>query len=47
VQNFNLVMLACTFASYLATGLVTRPMWPQFAWVAPALLLPVLWGRWV
>ena len=45
VQNFNLVMLSCTFASYLATGLVTRTMWAQFVWVAPALLLPVLAGN--
>ena len=45
VQNFNLVMLACTFASYLATGLVTRAMWSQFLWVAPALLVPVLLGN--
>ena len=44
IQNFNLVMLAVTFASYLATGLVTRAMLPQLAVVAPALLLPVLLG---
>ena len=44
IQNFNLVMLAVTFASYLATGLVTRAMLPQLAAVAPALLLPVLLG---
>ena len=44
IQNFNLVMLAVTFATYLATGLVTRAMLPQLAVVAPALLLPVLLG---
>ncbi len=44
IQNFNLVMLAVTFASYVATGLVTRAMLPQFALVAPALLVPVLLG---
>ena len=44
IQNFNLVMLAVTFASYLATGLITRAMLPQLALVAAALLLPVLWG---
>ena len=44
IQNFNLVVLAVTFASYVATGLVTRAMLPQFALVAPALLVPVLLG---
>jgi uncharacterized membrane protein YfcA len=33
-----------TFASYLATGLVTPPMWGQFAWIVPVLLVPVLLG---
>jgi len=44
IQNFNLAMLAVTMASYLATGLVTRPMLPLLALVAPALLLPALLG---
>ena len=44
IQNFNLVTLAVIFFSYLATGVVTRAMWPAFAWVAPALLIPVLLG---
>jgi uncharacterized protein len=44
VQNFNLVMLACTFASYGASGLVTRQHLPYMAWVGPVLLLPVLAG---
>jgi uncharacterized protein len=44
IQNFNLVTLGVIFASYLATGVVTRAMWPAFAWVAPALLVPVLLG---
>jgi uncharacterized protein len=44
VQNFNMTMLAVTMASYLATGTVTRPMWPLMAVVAAALLLPVLIG---
>jgi hypothetical protein len=44
IQNFNLVTLAVIFASYLLTGLVTRAMWPAFAAVAPALLVPVLLG---
>jgi uncharacterized membrane protein YfcA len=44
IQNFNLVMLAVTFVSYVAAGVVTAPMLPQFAVVAPALLVPVLLG---
>ena len=44
IQNFNLVMLAVTFISYLATGLVTRAMLPQLGLVAAALLVPVLLG---
>lgn len=44
IQNFNLSMLAVTMATYLATGLVTRPMLPLFAIVAPAMLIPSLLG---
>jgi uncharacterized protein len=44
IQNFNLVMLAVTFASYMATGVVTPPMWAHFVWVVPVLLVPVLLG---
>ncbi|HSI59191.1 MAG TPA: sulfite exporter TauE/SafE family protein [Ideonella sp.] len=44
IQNFNLAMLAVTMASYLATGVVTREMWPMFAVVAPAMLIPSLLG---
>lgn len=44
IQNFNLAMLAVTLLSYLASGLVTRPMWPLMALVAPALLLPAWLG---
>jgi uncharacterized membrane protein YfcA len=44
IQNFNLVMLGVTFVSYLASGIVTRGMAPHFAWVAAALLAPVLLG---
>lgn len=44
VQNFNLAMLALTFAGYLAAGAVTRPMLPQLAVVAATLLCPVLLG---
>jgi uncharacterized membrane protein YfcA len=45
IQNFNLSALAITFASYLATGIVTRDMLPLFAVVVPAMILPVLAGR--
>lgn len=44
IQNFNLVALAVIFASYIATGVVSRAMWPTFAWMAPVLILPVLLG---
>lgn len=44
IQNFNLTMLATTMASYLASGIVTRPMLPLMAAVAPALVLPALAG---
>jgi hypothetical protein len=44
IQNFNLAMLAVTFASYVATGIATRPMLPLFAIVAPAMLVPSLLG---
>jgi uncharacterized membrane protein YfcA len=44
IQNFNLVMLGVTFASYLAGGVVKPAMVPQLAAVALALLAPALWG---
>jgi uncharacterized membrane protein YfcA len=44
IQNFNLSMLAVTMGTYLATGVVTRPMLPLFAVVAPAMLVPTLLG---
>lgn len=44
IQNFNLAMLAVTLAIYVGRGLVTRPMLPYFAIVAPAMLLPTLLG---
>ncbi|MBX3620840.1 MAG: sulfite exporter TauE/SafE family protein [Rhizobacter sp.] len=40
IQNFNLAALSVTMAAYLATGVVTRPMLPLMAMVAPALLIP-------
>jgi uncharacterized membrane protein YfcA len=44
IQNFNLALLATTMASYLASGIVTRPMLPLMGVVAPALVLPALAG---
>ncbi|MEQ6474226.1 sulfite exporter TauE/SafE family protein [Comamonas sp. wu1-DMT] len=44
IQNFNLSVLAVTMASYLATGLVKPAMWPSFAIVLPAVLVPVIFG---
>ncbi|MBP1181301.1 sulfite exporter TauE/SafE family protein [Methylobacterium sp. PvR107] len=44
IQNFNLAMLTVTMISYLATGLVTRPMLPMLAVVLPAMLVPTLLG---
>lgn len=44
IQNFNLTMLAVTFASYVAGGIATREMLPMFAIVAPAVLVPSLLG---
>jgi uncharacterized membrane protein YfcA len=44
IQNFNLVMLSVTFASYVATGVVTRAHLPLMLMVTPVLLVPVLLG---
>ena len=44
IQNFNLAMLAVTFSSYIATGIVKREMLPLFAIAAPAMLIPALLG---
>ena len=44
IQNFNLAMLLVTFATYAATGLVTRTTLPLLALVIPAMLVPSLLG---
>jgi uncharacterized membrane protein YfcA len=44
IQNFSLVALAATLVAYVATGAVRADMWPKFAVVAPAMLLPSLIG---
>lgn len=44
IQNFNLAALAFTMLGYVASGAVTRDMWPLLPLVAVALLVPVLLG---
>jgi uncharacterized protein len=44
IQNFSLVALSVTLASYVLTGLATPDMWPKLGVVVPALLLPALIG---
>ncbi len=44
IQNFNLALLAVTFISYIATGVITTATLPYFAIVAPAMLIPSLLG---
>jgi uncharacterized membrane protein YfcA len=44
VQNFNIAALTVTMAAYVATGAVTRPMWPLLPAVAAAVLVPSLIG---
>lgn len=44
IQNFNLAMLAVTFAAYLASGIITADMLPLLAIVAPAMMIPSLLG---
>jgi uncharacterized protein len=45
IQNFNLAALSLTFTAFLASGLVKTSMLPQFALVAPALILPSMLGQ--
>lgn len=44
IQNFSLAALAVTFAGYLLSGAVRADMWPKFAIVAPALVIPAMLG---
>ncbi len=44
IQNFSLSALAVTMAGYVLSGAVTAEMWPGFAVVAPALVLPAIFG---
>lgn len=44
IQNFNLSMLLVTFATYVATGIITTATLPYLAIVAPAMLIPSLLG---
>ena len=44
IQNFNLATLSVTMLAYVASGAVTRAMWPLLPWVAVALAVPSLLG---
>lgn len=44
LQNFNLVVLAATFATNVWTGRITSAHLPQMAVVAGALIIPSLYG---
>jgi uncharacterized protein len=44
IQNFNLATLAFTMTAYFANGTVTRDMLPMFGVVAPAMLIPTVFG---
>lgn len=45
IQNFNLSMLSVTMAIYASNDLITRDVWPLFAIVGPAILVPSLLGN--
>ena len=44
LQNFNLAALAATMVALVLSGAVKADMWPKFAVVAPALILPSMLG---
>jgi len=44
LQNFNLIVLAATFASLVISRRVNTSMWPQMAVVAGSLVVPSIWG---
>ncbi|MEQ1686201.1 MAG: sulfite exporter TauE/SafE family protein [Burkholderiaceae bacterium] len=44
LQNFNLAALAATMVALMLSGAVRSDMWPKFAVVAPALILPSMLG---
>jgi uncharacterized protein len=44
IQNFNLIVLACTFVSLVVAGRVHADMLPSMGWVVAALIGPSLWG---
>ena len=43
-QTFNLSMQGLTMATYLATGAISRQVWPLLLALVPAMLLPTLLG---
>ena len=44
LQNFNLAALSATMLALVLSGAVKADMWPKFAVVAPALILPSMLG---
>ena len=44
LQNFNLAALAATMVALVLSGAARADMWPKFAIVAPALILPSMLG---
>ena len=44
LQNFNLAALTATMVALVLAGAVRPDMWPKFAVVAPALILPSMLG---
>ena len=44
MQNFNLAALTTTMVALVLSGAVRPEMWPQFAIVAAALILPSMLG---
>lgn len=44
LQNFNLAVLAATMVALVVSGAARADMWPKFAIVAPALILPSMLG---
>jgi hypothetical protein len=44
LQNFNLAALSATMVALVLSGAVRPDMWPQFAIVALALILPSMLG---
>lgn len=44
IQNFNLAILGVTFAVYVMSGMITRPIVPMLALVLPIMAIPSFLG---